>query len=847
MRRLIGACLEPVQPNFRLRHHVLLATKHPGRHVWTIGAGPVPRRPWTSWVMHRQVENNRSQLRIPVYVLVFLASGVAYYIGGTSLVPSQKIYQLADGNGLGLSSSDAALLNGQALQSYSIGPDGAGTSGTTEGNVTSSASQEAKAASAWTSVLDGINDAKTSISSIEWSSIPATLTSKILPEWLISLPGYITKLQNQLDMSPGSLADEIWQEANDPDVNPEIAWHARVRVSNDLCREELDFLRKRKPFTRAALARYLGLDEHEIDIEDVPTIAICGSGGGLRALIAGTGSYMGACRAGLFDCATYTAGVSGSCWLQVLYYSTLGRCSHEQVLKHVKARTGMHLAFPPAALTLLTTAPTNKFLLRGIIEKLRTDPDGAFGLVDVYGVLLAARLLVPKGELGVDDRDLKLSSQQLYVDSGRQPLPIYTAVRHEIPLEETAKKPNTADETVEQVKETAKEEAWFQWFEFTPYELWCEELNAGIPAWAMGRRFKDGHSLHEEDGLAWPQLKMPLLMGMWGSAFCATLSHYYREVRSVFEDLVGFNSIDRLIEGRNDDLIKVHPIDPTVIPNYVLGMRGQLPGTCPESILRSTHLQLMDAGMSNNLPIYPLLRPGRDVDVLVAFDASAQLRTENWLSVADGYARQRGIKGWPVGIGWPRSDKDTAKNVKKLENAQVQSAKEAKEKIAEAKSTPEEIPSRTEDAKPTKTPDGQDLGYCTVWVGTTEERSSEAEPPPSKKVEADWELMEPNAGITVIYFPLLPNPKVEGVDPDTSAFMSTWNSVYTPEQVDQVAALARANFEEGREQTRATIRAVYERKKRARQRREAAAKAERRRRKMRLGILGKKGEGDHFS
>ena len=61
----------------------------------------------------------------------------------------------------------------------------------------------------------------------------------------------------------------------------------------------------------------------------------------------------------------------------------------------------------------------------------------------------------------------------------------------------------------------------------------------------------------------------------------------------------------------------------------------------------------MDAGMSNNLPIYPLIRPGRDVDIIVAFDASADIKQENWLSVVDGYARQRGIKGWPIGAGWP--------------------------------------------------------------------------------------------------------------------------------------------------------------------------------------------------
>lgn len=88
-------------------------------------------------------------------------------------------------------------------------------------------------------------------------------------------------------------------------------------------------------------------------------------------------------------------------------------------------------------------------------------------------------------------------------------------------------------------------------------------------------------------------------------------------------------------------------------------------------------------------------------------------------------------------------------------------------------------------------------------------------PPPSTRVEidADWKLLAPDAGITVVYFPLLRNPEVEGVDPDTSPFLSTWNFIYTPQEIDKVVALARANFEAGRDQTKRTVRAVYERKK----------------------------------
>jgi cytosolic phospholipase A2 len=234
------------------------------------------------------------------------------------------------------------------------------------------------------------------------------------------------------------------------------------------------------------------------------------------------------------------------------------------------------------------------------------------------------------------------------------------------------------------------------------------------------------------------------------------------------------------------------------------------------------------------------------------------MQTENWLSVADGYARQRGIKGWPIGAGWPKESDSAEKTAGQLDEAQAATAAEADEKIEEAKAEQKDHLSGLAKQNDRESKNLQekrdnenlgDLGYCTVWVGTTEEREliDTSTSPPSKAAAEDWQLMEPNAGITVVYFPFLSNPKVEHVDPVTSPYMSTWNFIYTPEDIDNVVRLARANFEEGRERTRKTIRAVYERKKRLREEREGAERHEAFRRKLRLGIVRKTGEGDHLS
>ncbi|KAL5114635.1 hypothetical protein ACEQ8H_007480 [Pleosporales sp. CAS-2024a] len=670
------------------------------------------------------------------------------------------------------------------------------------------------------------------------SSIGDSIVDLVIPGWVRMMPAFVMKLQTELSMAPGSLAEEIWSEANNPEANPEIVWDASVRISDELCNEEKAFLQKRSHFTTKALARYLDIPEAAIHPDDVPVIAMCGSGGGLRALVAGTSSYLCAKEQGLFDCVTYTAGVSGSCWLQTLYYSDLTGQSHARLIRHLKNRLGVHIAFPPDALELLVSAPTNKYLLSALVEKAKGVPNAEFGIVDIYGALLAARLLVPKGELSVSEYDFKVSNQRRFIEDGSHPLPIYTAVRHEIPLAEQS---GMSDRVAAEAK--ARREAWFQWFEFTPYEMWCEELSAGIPTWAMGRQFDKGRTVWRENGLALPEVRVPLLMGIWGSAFCATLSHYYKEIRPVLTGLAGFGSLDAMISERDDDLVKVHPIDPASIPNFALGLRELLPTSCPESIFEQKNFQFMDAGMSNNLPIYPLLRPGRDVDILVAFDASADVRTDNWLKVADGYARQRGIKGWPVGAGWP-SDEETMEEIQEdLDKAQAISEQQAQEKMQEA---------QEEDSNQNKSVKPKELGYCNVWVGTTEERVSDHEPPESKQAEEDWELMHPASGITVIYFPFLANPKVPGVDPKTSDFMSTWNFVYTPEQIDKVVSLARTNFSEGADRTKRTVRAVYERKKKLREEREKEERERRWRYKLAQGRvrgtrIGQNDHGDQFS
>ena len=126
-----------------------------------------------------------------------------------------------------------------------------------------------------------------------------------------------------------------------------------------------------------------------------------------------------------------------------------------------------------------------------------------------------------------------------------------------------------------------------------------------------------------------------------------------------------------------------------------------------------------------------------------------------------------------------------------------------------------------------------------MWIGTTVDHKSDEEQSTRVGFDADRKLLDPDAGIAVIYFPFVRNPQVEDVDPDTSPFLSTWNFIYSPQEIDKVVALARANFAAGKDQTRRTVRAVYERKRAKRLEREEKERIRRWKRHLRE-------HGDHF-
>ncbi|KAL6719908.1 hypothetical protein ACLMJK_001829 [Lecanora helva] len=127
---------------------------------------------------------------------------------------------------------------------------------------------------AWASFSSQFAVARQHLASIHWPSFRNKIADQVFPQWALALPDYIGKLQTELEMGPDSLAQVIWDEAQDPATNPEIRKEARVRIGSDLCSDEQSFIRRRKNYTTKALAKYLKIPENEINPKDVPTIAV---------------------------------------------------------------------------------------------------------------------------------------------------------------------------------------------------------------------------------------------------------------------------------------------------------------------------------------------------------------------------------------------------------------------------------------------------------------------------------------------------------------------------------------------------------------------------------------------
>lgn len=568
----------------------------------------------------------------------------------------------------------------------------------------------------------------------------------------------------------------IARDLHDVNRHPEIRQVAEVRRGLDLCEDEKAYLTRRKLHVRDHFARYIGLDPEQVHPDDVPVVALGGSGGGYRAMLAMLGYSREMKRAGLWDLLTYVAGVSGSCWAMAAYY-TFASTDIDHILEHCKRRLSPYHPLSDEAIRMTLTAPDGAYNTLGpLVQKHHSHLH--IVLMDLYSVLITGYLFLhhsPDSETHSQQQQrgwYKWSSVRRWLKDGAEPLPILTAIRHERPWKDWVDQEHPFGD--QDQDPTSKEEhaetvvdAWFQWFEMTPYEIGCDELEAWVPTWGFGRPFELGKST-----MQLPEQSLALLLGLCTSAPAGPLNSYLATIkRNLPRGSIG-NAVHDLAQKishlwgkqRTEEFQQHHPLHACNEHNFLFHLTPVAKGEArPPGIENSPRIHLIDSGLDNNCPTYVLLRPERELDVILTMDASSDVHTHCFHQRIDQIGSRRGMRYTK------RGDNNNNR-------------------------------------------DGP-LLYAQVYDGTPIER-------PATVVDSyGHTVTNPPAPVcygdnTMIYMPLLPNERaVPGFDPSTAKFSGSYNLVWTPEQIEMLVEVAAANFAAGHDTIRRVLLETYEKKK----------------------------------
>ncbi|KFP61902.1 Cytosolic phospholipase A2 beta, partial [Cariama cristata] len=294
-----------------------------------------------------------------------------------------------------------------------------------------------------------------------------------------------------------------------------------VRLGYDLCREEQEFLQKRKRVVASALKRVLHL-ERDLHAHEVPVIAVMATGGGLRAMSAMFGHLLALQKLNLLDCVTYVTGASGSTWtLADLYeHADWSQKTLEGPLKAVKEQV------TKCKLNLMSIEHL-KYYHKELTERAKA------GHVSSFTTLWS---LVQEMFLHERPRKYKLTDQRKALEHGQNPLPFYAVLN---------------------VKEEKFSTFEFkEWAEFSPYEVAIPKYGASIRSeyfdseFFMGRRVKK-----------LPESRICYLEGLWTNIFTRNLLDglYWSSNSNEFWERWAKDMVDLEKHSPEDDVTVIEP------------------------------------------------------------------------------------------------------------------------------------------------------------------------------------------------------------------------------------------------------------------------------------------------
>uniref|UniRef100_G3NWR3 Phospholipase A2 n=1 Tax=Gasterosteus aculeatus aculeatus TaxID=481459 RepID=G3NWR3_GASAC len=442
------------------------------------------------------------------------------------------------------------------------------------------------------------------------------------------------------------------------EMSLEICTKLDLRFSLALCDKEKQFRQTRRDRVMLGIKKLLNMEKPcflPSAPDEVPVIAIAGSGGGFRAMVGFSGVMKALFESGVLDCATYVAGLSGSTW----YMSTL--YSHPEFPdkgpKDINAELMKRVSSNPLKL-LLPQHITN--YIQALWTKKASGQPVTF--TDVFGMLIGETLLPAR-------MDSKLSGIQEKINQAQSPLPLFTCLH---------------------VKPDVSELMFADWVEFSPYEIGMAKYGTFMTPDLFGSKFFLGTVVKKYE-----ENPIHFLMGVWGSAFSilfnrvlgvkdtvglSTMEEELEQIKP--QHIVGDDSMDNDDEPRkggtenlnaeeeysltaqaswvqrmftslfsDSSLFNTREGRAGKVHNFMLGLNlnTSFPfseitcnATTPEDEVdnvtdpdefnriyepldvKSKKIHIVDSGLTYNLPYPLILRPQRGVNLIISFDFSAR-------------------------------------------------------------------------------------------------------------------------------------------------------------------------------------------------------------------------------
>uniref|UniRef100_A0A8D1TLJ3 Phospholipase A2 n=1 Tax=Sus scrofa TaxID=9823 RepID=A0A8D1TLJ3_PIG len=414
-----------------------------------------------------------------------------------------------------------------------------------------------------------------------------------------------------------------------------------VRLGCKPCAEEQAFLSRRKQVVAKALKQALQLDG-DLQEDEIPVIAVMATGGGTRAMTSLYGQLAGLKELGLLDCISYITGASGATWALANLYED-PEWSQKDLVGPIES-----LKTQVTKSKLGVLAPSQLWRYRQeLAERARLGYPTCF--TDLWA-------LVSEALLHDQPHDHKLSDQREALSHGQNPLPIYCALN-------TKEKGLTTFE-------------FGEWCEFSPYEIGFPKYGAFIPSELFGSQFFMGRLTKQL-----PESRICFLEGIWSNLYTANLqdSLYWSSEPSQFWDRWAQDqiSLDKAqvpllkveepptVAGRIaeffTDLLTWRPLAQTTHnflrglsfhkdyyqhPHFSAWKATKLDGFPNQLTPAEPHLCLLDVGYLINTSCPPLLRPTRDVDLILSLDYN--LHGAFQLQLLGQFCQEQGIPFPPI-------------------------------------------------------------------------------------------------------------------------------------------------------------------------------------------------------